>query len=637
MTGINLLREAEAAEEKQKLQDAETIKREDENALDIFDRVGSSSRYRMLAEGYVHQPMPSSQSSQVAKCDNTFLSPYQSFVKSTIRPKSQVKRLIVAHRVGAGKTKTMTSVFNNYDNDPRARLLLFSSTSLMEQFFSEFMKEEEGTRFRRHLGVKTASDVSDYLKKYSGDIEVGSGKFAYMGEVTSTVTGGDGIKFLKNPSPTAGDDMLCGPVFATTYDDLILQINVESRKTDVPAFRTTYTGFFEWGKEKRQFLKGKSSNILDNMIILMDEIHVGLRDETMVDLLFAANHSVVVGFTGTIPKDEEETFARVFGKKVSNGAGYSLQNSIHYFDGTGNNMFFELSDIKYVRVDMDGFEKRQSYRALETDEKYATAYQIATELHPRSISHLHLTFASSLNSDRIARYEKLGNLKKGTGLRIFAPIVCKLVEDVKEYLISELKKKPVDRRGAMILSSMSTGYTLISGLLGELNKDKGELQGRCGRMEVTGSARRPLTKVVSTTGDKSQELGSQNLQSKTKEWNNTEGEGLLQIFMINTDVVKEGLNVLRIGKVFSNSYYKSYSEMVQTYGRADRRCSPQSLTVKNDDQKTFIKLDKIQYLPKLDVNDSVSQLMDDKFKELQNEYALEKERSQQLTDYSRKS
>jgi hypothetical protein len=640
MAAITSLREAKAAAERQKRQDEITIKEEDKNALDIFGR--KTSKYRMLAEGYVHQPTPSSQSSQEAKCDNTVLSPYQSFVKSSIRPQSQVKRLIVAHRVGAGKTKTMISVFNNYDDDPRARLLLFSTSSLMEQFFVDLMEEEEDTRFRRNLrskDKKTASDVSKYLKEYSGNIVSDSKKFAYKGKVESNATGGDGIKFLKNPLSST-INMLCGPVFAATYEDLINQNAVESRKTDSPTRRTTYTGFFEWGKKHNNFLKGESSNLLDNMIVLMDEIHVGLKEKIMVDLLFAAKHSVVVGFTGTIPKDKEQTFAKVFGKKVPGDVGppaYSLQDSIHYFNGTGNNMFFEFSDIKYVEVDMGGFQKRQRYRALNIDNSYDLAYKEAEQIDLESTAHLHLTFTSTLDSDDISMYEVSGKLPEGTGLQNFAPIVYRLVEDVKKYLISELNKKPVDRRGAMILSSQSTGFALISYLLKKLNQDDNKLSGKCGHMEVTGfDPDFPDTTVAPTTGKESVFYGSEELLSKTKMWNNTKGEGLLQIFLIDTDIVKEGLNVLRIGKVFSNSDYESYSEMVQTYGRADRRCSPQSLTVKNDDQGTFIKLDKIQYLPKPDVDDPVSQLMHNKFKQLQNEYALEKKRSQELTDYSRK-
>jgi hypothetical protein len=238
-------------------------------------------------------------------------------------------------------------------------------------------------------------------------------------------------------------------------------------------------------------------------------------------------------------------------------------------------MFFEFSDIKYVEVDMGGFQNRQTYRALNIDHSYDLAYKVSTQIDLESTAHLHLTFTSTLDSDDISMYEVSGKLLEGTGLQNFAPIVYRLVEDVKKYLISELNKKPVDRRGTMILSSPSTGFTLISYLLKKLNQDDKELRGKCGHMEVTGfEPGDPDTIVVPTKGEESMFHGSEELLSKTKMWNNTKGEDSLQIFLIDTDIVKEGLNVLRIGKVFSNSDYKSYSEMVQTYGSRSSLFSP---------------------------------------------------------------
>jgi hypothetical protein len=603
----------------------ERIKQENENALDIFE---DGSRFRMLANGYVHQP-PKTSSNALAKCNNTFLSPYQTLVKNKIRPQGPMKRMIVAHRVGAGKTKTMISVFNNYDEDPRARLLLFSNTTLIEQFFDELLKERKKllSRFRRHLlneNKVNSSDVSAYLSTNSQDIVVSSERFVYLGQVVEDTLDGKGVTFLRNIKES--NNMLCGPVYATTYDNLNTHYQVESNRR----VRTVFTGFFEWGK----CINPESSHFLDNMIILMDEIHIGLRNPTIVDILSNCEHSVVVGFTGTIPKNEEENFVKVFGKKHNSDNTCSLQDSIHYFDGTGNNMFFQFSPTEIKEIDMGKYVTRQDYRKM-VNVKLFEEYDSAKLISKMSIANLHLTFTSTLRMAYMEKLEIQCGINKGYGLKTFAPIVFQLMEDVEIYLIAELKKDPQFRRGAMILSSKSTGMGLISELLEKLNKKDGELKGKCGYLEITGlNADMPTTNITTKESEKTRLNGSKNLKDKTLEWNGVKGEGPLQIFMINTDIIKEGLNVLRIGKVFSNSYFESYSDMIQTYGRADRRCSPQSLNIQFDDMVTFITLPKIQYVPKLDQDDKISVLMNDKFNEISKDYNMAEDRNKELTKYS---
>jgi hypothetical protein len=285
---------------------------------------------------------------------------------------------------------------------------------------------------------------------------------------------------------------------------------------------------------------------------------------------------------------------------------------------------------------MGTFDDRQMFREL-VKKGDADKYKKATKISKMFLAHLHVTFTSTLSMTNIVKYEKANSslLVPGSGLKIFAPIVSSLMDDVREYLILELTKNADDRRGAMILSSRSTGSKLISYLLRKLNIEDGELKGKCGHLEVKGlDANDPLTSVNPNKGEIASLQGSKNLQLKTREWNNTVGEGPLQIFMIDTDMIKEGLNVLRIGKVFCTSYFDNYSDMVQTYGRADRRCSPQSLSIPVDDDIHFLELPKIQYLPKVDKKDPICTLVHNKFKQLKEEYEQASQRRSELIKYS---
>ena len=81
----------------------------------------------------------------VYACD-TSLKPYQQSLEVVMHPKLQSslgeQRMLVAHQLGSGKTRTIIDVLNNYYFDTRAKLLIFPTLALATNFYSELLKFE---------------------------------------------------------------------------------------------------------------------------------------------------------------------------------------------------------------------------------------------------------------------------------------------------------------------------------------------------------------------------------------------------------------------------------------------------------------------------------------------------------------
>lgn len=75
------------------------------------------------------------------QCNKTpsSIQPYQKTVEWLTKPENPVKGLLVAHRTGAGKTRSMVAVLNNYFYDPRPKIVIFPTPDTRNQFYAELM------------------------------------------------------------------------------------------------------------------------------------------------------------------------------------------------------------------------------------------------------------------------------------------------------------------------------------------------------------------------------------------------------------------------------------------------------------------------------------------------------------------
>lgn len=95
----------------------------------------------------------SSKSSPVTSCDDRGncdgyndtsmapkLQPYQKTVKFLVHPFSPIQRMLVAHRTGSGKTRTMIELLDNFFHDPRPKIVVLPTQSIVLEFIKELLK-----------------------------------------------------------------------------------------------------------------------------------------------------------------------------------------------------------------------------------------------------------------------------------------------------------------------------------------------------------------------------------------------------------------------------------------------------------------------------------------------------------------
>lgn len=74
---------------------------------------------------------------------------YQNIVKTFMSPISTVERLLIAHQLGTGKTRSMLEIISNFYNDKRPIIVIVPKQSLVNNFYDELFKHP--TRLRKFL------------------------------------------------------------------------------------------------------------------------------------------------------------------------------------------------------------------------------------------------------------------------------------------------------------------------------------------------------------------------------------------------------------------------------------------------------------------------------------------------------
>lgn len=178
-----------------------------------------------------------------SNCDGRIM-PHQSTLKFLMRPNWPVSRMLVVHQTGAGKTRAMLSVLENYWSDPRPKILIFPTEATVNNFYKEMWEFDN----------KFCQYVLSRLKK-----------FDHKGVVNALKTDVELLENIKN---------------------ILGMKNELSARSDLAPFRAFsyktagYKGkVFTDGKAKPseaifggRFWSG-SGNPYDNKIVCMDEAH----------------------------------------------------------------------------------------------------------------------------------------------------------------------------------------------------------------------------------------------------------------------------------------------------------------------------------------------------------------------------
>lgn len=252
------------------------------------------------------------------------LLPHQVAVAVLLHPNSPIKRLLVDHPTGSGKTREMISVLDNFFYDPRPKIPIFPKESVCRNFYFELLKWPSKYRdffsCLQPKAAKAASGVDDWRTRREQTWDVSHLKERQVGRLCQIIRDALEMKaaFIQGRMRKTvrdeferrfpGEPFLTAPLRALRYTSAgggSIRI-----RSGMPVSTLFKIGFDQ-----------KSRNVYTNKVVVMDEVHNLVRSKTrylrqldkLRELLFAASNVVLAGFTGTPILSEPDEGRRLLG------------------------------------------------------------------------------------------------------------------------------------------------------------------------------------------------------------------------------------------------------------------------------------------------------------------------------------
>ena len=241
-------------------------------------------------------------------CDRA-MKPHQHALSVLMHPKLQStnreQRMLVAHQLGSGKTRTMISVLDNYYFDKRAKLLIFPTTATVSNFYKELLIYD--SLYLQWL--QTQKSFKALKEKHDKETDKNKREkyFVDMSKEAKELLKHKGLREApSSKSRKFGDDQnprnLYAPLRALTYTQAggVRSLCTKKKQCDP---------FFRYGR-KATGAKDRFSE----MIVIMDEVHnlikpgLGITDgrsdqkakvENCKNGIKQARSSVILGATAT--------------------------------------------------------------------------------------------------------------------------------------------------------------------------------------------------------------------------------------------------------------------------------------------------------------------------------------------------
>jgi len=238
------------------------------------------------------------------------LQPHQDTVAFLMHPRSPIKKLLVDHPTGSGKTREMIKVLDNFFHDSRPKVPIFPKDPVCRNFYAELLRWP--SRYRDYFCCERPADAAlasnapnwrehrfhmwdlssfreDEVRRLCFSMrEVLEMKGMFLrGMVRRSCRQ---AFYKKNP----GERMPMAPLRALGYTSA--GGSFSSIIEDKPQSAIMKIGY-----------KKGSNNVYHNKIVLMDEAHNLVRTQTQYaeqlfrlrDLLHSADNLILAGFTGT--------------------------------------------------------------------------------------------------------------------------------------------------------------------------------------------------------------------------------------------------------------------------------------------------------------------------------------------------
>lgn len=459
------------------------------------------------------------------KCDGSSFA-YQDTVSFCLHPSTTIDRLLVIHRTGSGKTRTMIKVLDNYYFDLRPKVLIFPTQEVTNNFylqlmsfdnkFSQVVKAEypniEQRLNNRNTYNKALAELKDFLamKGKLGSFKQGINQTSPLRAYSYSVAGGNSI--FKGTRP----------------NDPIFKLN-----------------FVERGHE------------YSNKIILMDEFHNLISPS--VDLmkykpklmklkhaLKNAKNSIIGGFTATPIVDGlekgKELLEIVKGGRSGNNEGY-----ISYFNDLPRAIYPKIIiskmyiDIK--KASSDSVKLKKSSKPKSNFEYYARAYLHRPEPNSENKAKKEIL--------KLCNYINMGSYY--TQVRLWEPFLKKDPKKWATKMYHVIKDIEKHKQKSLILIHRRAGFKGL--VLAFKLISKADMFPNC-------------TFCFTKAYDKED---SKNIKEFSKP-NNLNGNKI-KIFIADSSQFGEGVSFLGVRQLYLFNPALNFSEYLQLRGRVIRACA----------------------------------------------------------------
>ena len=514
-------------------------------------------------------------------CSNTNLKPHQLQVKTLLSRESPVCRLLVNHRVGAGKTRTAIEVLNNYFEDPRTKIVICPSDVLCQQFLEELL-EKNNNKYKSHLKNQGGNDPRKNYETGLRCTKEGACLSYYKQEdcrnypnhiIQFTPASAQFRKYMPGP-------LLIIPIYKVEY--ILEQKDIASSSYNINSL--CMTSLFRRGMINKNPMSGK--------IIIFDEFHTLftptvhtriLLDKTRIrqnvsytllkKYLTTMQGSLLAAFTATPPSMKHvENMVPVLTGCATKTKIEDLNGHVHCY--IGNDAIFPnvdpISEIKQSVIINNN----------DLDTSICQSKFTTTTMYTDMESYTNITCPVSEIKIESVRNKILNNLPK------YAPKISSMLTEL------EVHKK--EGKNILILTSANTGIDLLEVYFKQKNYKYIRISETQSRVFENGSI-------------KKFKLYGKAIKKWDTECTKKMKDNPIQIIMIETTKLAEGLNIRGVSVILGLSSYRNVEEIEQAFGRADRMCTK---TKFRDEHRPTNKLVRKHYV--------VSNVVDKPFEEWKN-------------------
>lgn len=487
------------------------------------------------------------QSSEImTACKNGALLPHQRQVIEQIgaSPNQFTDRLLVQHRVGAGKTRTMIGVLDSYFDDPRTKIIVTPTTLTRTQFYAELL-DMKTSRYANWARASRIEDLQNRLEdgREPRRMRSNSGYCKWLQEKG----GGHVCTFARNNQPLTHP---AGPMLVMTMFEL-WQISEHVSKQQSQS-RLSMGGVAAW------FERGIGSlrNPFANKVLIIDEFHklfeepkpVLIKNNTRLmvdyskcrDYLSNMHGSVMCALSATIDTKNPEVR-----KVLTPHNRFDIDKITHTFDGRDSRYFLQQNKkMKTITVEPDGGKRAVICGVFGSTPE--TRSVVAKQPYYNRTT---CNFDSAITRREIDGFKEISQ-----NVSRYAPLIADVLKRLPTRLVSTCN-------GTVVLCNKRGGM----GLLWRLLRHK----------------KIPFylftTAIYDGRNTDSMQIPEQIELSQFREQWQKECNALdisrRTVLLVDTDHVREGINLVGVDKVYNIAVFTNEVDKEQALGRADRMCT----------------------------------------------------------------